>query len=151
MPLKTRAAICFGAKKPSPLARNLALVCLWCGRLVYGRVIAKFSRMGCPPHFLTHGVRYQQNRCLDAETAAFRHIFLSNHLHCLPPPHPPSRSHKPFRINKRTRRTSANKLQVDATYMILCILLNSNAAYTNLVVWSSRVSTVRFEIRQDIS
>ena len=51
----------FSRKKPSPQAtRNFALVCLWYGRTVgravgYGHVIAKFSRMGSLPHFLTHG------------------------------------------------------------------------------------------------
>ena len=31
------------------------LVCLWCGRSVYGHVITKFSPMGNLPHFLTYG------------------------------------------------------------------------------------------------
>ena len=57
---KTRVAIRFRAKKPSPqTTRNFALVCLWCGRTVgravYGHVITKFSRMGSLPHFVTHG------------------------------------------------------------------------------------------------
>ena len=30
------------------------LVCLWCGRSVYGHVITKFSSMGSLPHFLTY-------------------------------------------------------------------------------------------------
>ena len=57
---KTRVAIRFRAKKPSSqTTRNFALVCLWCGRSggqsMYDHVIAKFSRMGSLPHFLTHG------------------------------------------------------------------------------------------------
>ena len=61
---KKRVANRFRAKKPLPqTTRNFALVCLWCGRSggravgrsVYGHVIAKFSRMGSLPHFLTHG------------------------------------------------------------------------------------------------
>ena len=43
---KTRVAIRFRAKKPSP--RTV-------GRAVYGHVITKFSRMGSLPHFVTHG------------------------------------------------------------------------------------------------
>ena len=31
------------------------LVCLWCGRSVYGHVIIKFSPMGSLTHFLTYG------------------------------------------------------------------------------------------------
>ena len=45
------------------------LFCLWCGRVVeraggraYGHVIAKFSRMGRLPHFLTHGALLRELR-----------------------------------------------------------------------------------------
>ena len=64
---KTRVAIRFCAKKPSPqTTRNFALVCLWCGRTVgrsvYGHVITKFSRMGSLPHFVTHGAPLRASR-----------------------------------------------------------------------------------------
>ena len=57
----TRVAIRFRAKNPH---HRLPEILRWyaCGaegrsggRLVYGHVIAKFSRMGSLPHFLTHG------------------------------------------------------------------------------------------------
>ena len=57
MLLKTRVAIRFRAKKPSPqTARNFALEGLWCGRTfgragrraVYGHVIAKFITFSYP-------------------------------------------------------------------------------------------------------
>ena len=73
---QTRVAIRFRAKKPSPqTSLNFALVCLWCRRTdggavygVYGHVIAKFSRMGSLPCFLTHGaplraLRVRELRC----------------------------------------------------------------------------------------
>ena len=47
---KTQVAIRFRAKKPSPQTDGRAG-----GRLVYDHLIAKFSRMGSLPHFLTHG------------------------------------------------------------------------------------------------
>ena len=58
---KTRVAIRFRAKNPH---YRLPEILRWyaCGahgrsggRSVYGHVIAKFSRMGSLPHFLTHG------------------------------------------------------------------------------------------------
>ena len=61
MPHKTRVAIRFRAKDPH---HTLLEILRWfvCGtdersggRSVYGHVIAKFSRMGNLPHFLTHG------------------------------------------------------------------------------------------------
>ena len=45
------------------------------GRSVYGHVIAKFSRMGSLPHFLTHGaplrtreIRYNRREVCDSDT-----------------------------------------------------------------------------------
>ena len=43
------------SKKPNNSKQKEILVCLWRGRSVYARVIAKFSGMGSLPHFLTHG------------------------------------------------------------------------------------------------
>ena len=83
---KTRVAIRFRAKKPSPqTTRNFALVCLWCGRTVgrsvYGHVIAKFSRMGSLPHLLTHDV---PQRALRARELGYYHDILrfKNQNHC---------------------------------------------------------------------
>ena len=99
---KTQVAIHFRAKKPSPqTTRNFTLVCLWCcRRSVYGHMIAKFSRTGSLPHFLTHGallraLRARELREKDAETnlagmplilAAIAHILLLLITYSKPPP-----------------------------------------------------------------
>ena len=53
---KTRVAIRFRTKKPSHRLPEILpwYACGTGGRSVYGHVIAKFSRMGSLPHFLTH-------------------------------------------------------------------------------------------------
>ena len=67
---KTRVGIRFRAKKPSPhTTRNFAFgipVVRTDGRSVYGHVIAKVSRMGSLPYFLTPGAPLLDNNYLIA-------------------------------------------------------------------------------------